>query len=161
MREEPKERALLLGVKLNDGEDFVRSMEELANLAVACDMEVEGQITQNMERPHSALYMGKGKLSEVKAYLEQHPVDVVIFDRSLSPSPLRNPEQILDCAILDRTSLILEIFAERARTREARLQVESARLQYVEFFGKFYVDGGEPFDPFRRKTKYIRFENEE
>ena len=50
MREEPKERALLLGVKLNDGEDFVRSMEELANLAVACDMEVEGQITQNMER---------------------------------------------------------------------------------------------------------------
>ena len=66
MREEPKERALLLGVKLNDGEDFVRSMEELANLAVACDMEVEGQITQNMERPHSALYMGKGKLSEVK-----------------------------------------------------------------------------------------------
>ena len=55
MREEPKERALLLGVKLNDGEDFVRSMEELANLAVACDMEVEGQITQNMERPHSAL----------------------------------------------------------------------------------------------------------
>ena len=131
MREEPKERALLLGVKLNDGEDFVRSMEELANLAVACDMEVEGQITQNMERPHSALYMGKGKLSEVKAYLEQHPVDVVIFDRSLSPSQLRNLEQILDCAILDRTSLILEIFAERARTREARLQVESARLQYV------------------------------
>lgn len=131
MREEPKERALLLGVKLNDGEDFVRSMEELANLAVACDMEVEGQITQNMERPHSALYMGKGKLSEVKAYLEQHPVDVVIFDRSLSPSQLRNLEQILDCAILDRTSLILEIFAERARTREARFQVESARLQYV------------------------------
>lgn len=84
-----------------------------------------------MERPHSALYMGKGKLSEVKAYLEQHPVDVVIFDRSLSPSQLRNLEQILDCAILDRTSLILEIFAERARTREARLQVESARLQYV------------------------------
>ena len=115
MREEPKERALLLGVKLNDGEDFVRSMEELANLAVACDMEVEGQITQNMERPHSALYMGKGKLSEVKAYLEQHPVDVVIFDRSLSPSQLRNLEQILDCAILDRTSLILEIFADRRR----------------------------------------------
>ena len=58
-------------------------------------------------------------------------MDVVIFDRSLSPSQLRNLEQILDCAILDRTSLILEIFAERARTREARLQVESARLQYV------------------------------
>ena len=131
MREEPREQALLLGVKLRDGEDFERSMEELWNLAEACGMQVTGQITQNMERPHSALYMGKGKLSEVKEFLEQHPVDVVIFDRQLSPSQLRNLEQLLDCAILDRTSLILEIFAVRARTREARLQVESARLQYV------------------------------
>lgn len=131
MREEPREQALLLGVKLRDGEDFERSMEELWNLAEACGMQVTGQITQNMERPHSALYMGKGKLSEVKEFLEQHPVDVVIFDRQLSPSQLRNLEQLLDCAILDRTSLILEIFAVRARTREARLQVESARLQYI------------------------------
>ena len=131
MREEPREQALLLGVKLRDGEDFERSMEELWNLAEACGMQVTGQITQNMERPHSALYMGKGKLSEVKEFLEQHPVDVVIFDRQLSPSQLRNLEQLLDCAILDRTSLILEIFAVRARTREARLQVDSARLQYI------------------------------
>lgn len=131
MREEPREQALLLEVKLRDGEDFERSMEELWNLAEACGMQVTGQITQNMERPHSALYMGKGKLSEVKEFLEQHPVDVVIFDRQLSPSQLRNLEQLLDCAILDRTSLILEIFAVRARTREARLQVESARLQYI------------------------------
>ena len=131
MREEPRDQALLLGVKLRDGEDFERSMEELWNLAEACGMQVTGQITQNMERPHSALYMGKGKLSEVKEFLEQHPVDVVIFDRQLSPSQLRNLEQLLDCAILDRTSLILEIFAVRARTREARLQVESARLQYI------------------------------
>ena len=131
MREEPREQALLLGVKLRDGEDFERSMEELWNLAEACGMQVTGQITQNMERPHSALYMGKGKLSEVKEFLGQHPVDVVIFDRQLSPSQLRNLEQLLDCAILDRTSLILEIFAVRARTREARLQVESARLQYI------------------------------
>lgn len=131
MREDPREQALLLGVKLRDGEDFERSMEELWNLAEACGMQVTGQITQNMERPHSALYMGKGKLLEVKEFLEQHPVDVVIFDRQLSPSQLRNLEQLLDCAILDRTSLILEIFAVRARTREARLQVESARLQYI------------------------------
>ncbi|MBR9945063.1 GTPase HflX [Clostridiaceae bacterium Marseille-Q4145] len=131
MREEPREQALLLGVKLRDGEDFERSMEELWNLAEACGMQVTGQITQNMERPHSALYMGKGKLLEVKEFLEKHLVDVVIFDRQLSPSQLRNLEQLLDCAILDRTSLILEIFAVRARTREARLQVESARLQYI------------------------------
>lgn len=62
-------------------------MEELWNLAEACGMQVAGQITQNMERPHSALYMGKGKLSEVKEFLEQHPVDVVIFDRAAVAVP--------------------------------------------------------------------------
>ena len=61
----------------------------------------------------------------------EHPVDVLIFDRSLTPSQMRNLQNILDCPILDRTTLILEIFASRARTREAKLQVESARLQYV------------------------------
>jgi len=126
-----KERALLLGVNLNDGEDFERSMRELHSLAEACGMEVAGQITQNLPKPHAALYMGKGKLLEVQAYLEEEEADVLIFDRSLSPSQLRNLQDILDYPILDRTTLILEIFATRAQTREARLQVESARLQYV------------------------------
>lgn len=125
------ERALLLGVNLNDGEDFERSMEELGNLAEACGMEVAGQMTQNLQKPHAALYMGKGKLLEVQEYLETEAVDVLIFDRPLSPSQLRNLQEILDYPILDRTTLILEIFATRAQTREARLQVESARLQYV------------------------------
>ena len=132
MREEQKERALLLGVKLNDGEDFKKSMEELAALSEACGMEVVGTITQNMDRqPHASLYMGRGKLGEVQDYMLEHPVDVLIFDRSLTPSQMRNLQNILDCPILDRTTLILEIFASRARTREAKLQVESARLQYV------------------------------
>ena len=81
MREEQKERALLLGVKLNDGEDFKKSMEELVALSEACGMEVVGTITQNMDRqPHASLYMGRGKLGEVQDYMLEHPVDVLIFD---------------------------------------------------------------------------------
>lgn len=128
---ERKERALLLGVNLNDGEDFDRSMEELGNLAKACGMEVAGQIVQRLPKLHTALYMGRGKLAEVQAYLEADGADVLIFDRSLTPSQMRNLQNILDCPILDRTTLILEIFATRAQTREAKLQVESARLQYI------------------------------
>ena len=125
------ERALLLGVDLHDGEDFERSMQELGSLARACDMVPVGQIVQNLPKIHQALYMGKGKLLEVKEYLETEEVDVLIFDRSLTPTQLRNLQNLLDCPILDRTTLILEIFAVRAKTREAKLQVESARLQYV------------------------------
>ena len=131
MNIEKKERALLLGVNLNDGEDFERSMQELGNLAEACNMEVAGQITQKLPQLHSALYMGKGKLAEIKEYVEREEIDVLIFDRSLSPSQQRNLQEVLDYPILDRTTLILEIFATRAQTREAKLQVESARLQYV------------------------------
>ena len=125
------ERVLLLGVDLHDGEDFERSMLELKSLAEACGMEPAGQITQNLPKLHQALYMGKGKLLEVKEYMEEEPVDVLVFDRSLTPVQLRNLQDLLNCPILDRTTLILEIFAVRAKTREAKLQVESARLQYV------------------------------
>lgn len=128
---ENKERALLLGVDLHDGEDFERSMQELWNLAKACGMAPAGQIVQNLPKLHQALYMGKGKLLEVKEYVETEEVDVLIFDRSLTPTQLRNLQNLLDCPVLDRTTLILEIFAVRAKTREAKLQVEYARLQYV------------------------------
>lgn len=128
---EKKERALLIGVDLHDGEDFARSMQELKSLAEACGMTAAGQVVQNLPKIHQALYMGKGKLLEVKEYLEGEEVDVLIFDRSLTPTQLRNLQSLLDYPILDRTTLILEIFAVRARTREAKLQVESARLQYV------------------------------
>ena len=110
---ENRERALLLGVNLNDGEDFERSMEELKSLAEACGMEVTGQITQNLPKTHASLYMGSGKLQEIRQYLEEESVDVLVFDRSLSPSQMRNLQDILDCPILDRTTLILEIFATR------------------------------------------------
>lgn len=128
---EMKERVLLLGVDLHDGEDFERSMQELWSLAEACRMEPAGQMTQNLTRLHPALYMGKGKLLEVKEFMEANAVQTLVFDRSLTPVQLRNLQELLDCPILDRTTLILEIFAVRAKTREAKLQVESARLQYV------------------------------
>ena len=126
-----KEQALLVGVDLHDGEDFERSMEELSQLAQACGMEVAGQITQNLPKLHQALCMGKGKLLEIRESLEEGEIDLLIFDRSLTPTQLRNLQSLLDCPILDRTTLILEIFAARAKTREAKLQVEYARLQYV------------------------------
>lgn len=131
METETKERALLLGVDLHDGEDFERSMQELWNLAEACDMAPVGQIVQNLPKSHQALYMGKGKLLEIREYVEAEEVDLLIFDRSLTPTQLRNLQNLLGCPILDRTTLILEIFAVRAKTREAKLQVEYARLQYV------------------------------
>ena len=106
-------------------------MEELSQLAQACGMEVAGQITQNLPKLHQALYMGKGKLLEIRESLEEGEIDLLIFDRSLTPTQLRNLQSLLDCPILDRTTLILEIFAARAKTREAKLQVEYARLQYV------------------------------
>ncbi len=126
-----REQALLLGINLHDGEDFERSMEELSALTKACEMEPVGNIVQNLAKPYQVLYMGKGKLLEVKEYLEEADIDVLIFDRSLTPTQLRNLQEMLDRPILDRTTLILEIFAVRAKTREAKLQVESARLQYV------------------------------
>lgn len=126
-----KERALLLGVDLHDGEDFERSMKELEQLAEACGMETAGRMVQNLPKLQQALYMGKGKLLQVREYLEEKEADVLIFDRSLTPTQFRNLQNLLDCPILDRTTLILEIFAVRAKTREAKLQVEYAGLQYV------------------------------
>ena len=129
--ERKKERAVLAGVDLGDGEEFEYSMQELGNLAKACNMEVAGILTQKMDSVNKALYLGCGKAEELKEFAQQMDADVIVFDNALSPSQLRNLQQLLQKPILDRTSLILEIFSTRARTREAKLQVESAKLQYL------------------------------
>ena len=126
-----KERAILAGVDLEDGDDFEYSMEELKNLAESCNMKVVGIITQKMDMVNKALYMGTGKVEELKEFAEMQDADVIVFDNALTPSQLRNLQQILKKPILDRTSLILDIFSTRARTREAKLQVETAKLQYL------------------------------
>lgn len=125
------ERALLVGVNLNDGEDYKLSLEELESLAQACDMEVVGLIEQNLPEVHKAFYIGTGKVDEVKDEAEEQEADIVIFDNSLSPMQLRNLQDKIGVPVMDRSTLILDIFAKRARSGEAKLQVEVARLQYM------------------------------
>ncbi len=126
------ERVLLVGVDDGSAEvDFEGSMEELKSLAKACFMEPVGMITQKMESVNKGLYIGTGKVQEVKEAAELLEAGVIVFDDTLTPSQLRNLQKELDLAILDRTTLILDIFETRARTREAKLQVESARLKYL------------------------------
>ncbi len=125
------ERVLLVGTNLNDGEDYLASLEELGALAQACDMEVAGTVCQTLEAVHKAYFIGTGKVDEVKALALECDADVIIFDNSLSPMQMRNLQERLEKPILDRSALILDIFANRARSREAKLQVEVARLQYM------------------------------
>lgn len=128
---EQKQRALLVGVNLNHQINFKESMEELENLAIACELEVVGYVEQNLKSVTKSFYIGTGKVKEIVPVIDETKADVLIFDHELSPSQLRNLEKALDRKIMDRTSLILEIFAQRAKTREAKLQVEVARLQYM------------------------------
>ncbi|MCM1268747.1 MAG: GTPase HflX [Bacteroidales bacterium] len=125
------ERVFLVGANLNDGEDYLASLEELGALAKACGMEVAGSVCQTLPAVHKAFYIGTGKVDEVKELALKCDTDVIIFDNSLSPMQMRNLQERLEMPILDRSALILEIFADRARSREAKLQVETARLQYM------------------------------
>ncbi|MFC5469035.1 GTPase HflX [Cohnella suwonensis] len=129
--EQPNNKAVIVGVNLNDRPDFAYSMEELGNLAEACDIEVVGQLTQNASKINGSHYLGTGKIDELSALAEQVDASTVIFNDELSPSQIRNLESSLQKRVIDRTILILDIFAERARTREAQLQVEVAKLQYM------------------------------
>lgn len=130
-QEEQFTKVLLVGVDTGEEQDFEHSMEELVSLAEAAYKQVAGMITQRMEAVNKALYIGTGKVSEVKEYAAQCGAEEVVFDNTLSPSQIRNLARELELSILDRTGLILDIFAIRAKTKEAKLQVETARLQYM------------------------------
>lgn len=125
-----KIKALLVGVNLKDDPDFETALKELKSLAEACNMEVVGVETQNVDQINTGVYVGTGKVDEIKAAAHMLEADVVIFDNTLSPMQLRNLKDIIERPILDRTNLILQIFSSRAQTREAKIQVETARLQY-------------------------------
>lgn len=107
------------------------SMEELAALASTAGARVAERVVQSRPRADAATLIGSGKVTELKTLAEFHDVSVVIFDRDLTPTQQRNLEKLLDLKILDRTQLILDIFARRARTREGQLQVELAQLNYM------------------------------
>ncbi|MER2058584.1 MAG: GTPase HflX, partial [Niallia sp.] len=128
---EERQKAIVVGVHYDQKEDFSNSMEELTQLAEACDIAVVGEVTQKLDRVHSGHYIGKGKLEELAALLDEKDVKIILFNDELSPSQVRNLEEATDCRIIDRTVLILDIFAQRAKTKEAMLQVEIAKLQYM------------------------------
>jgi GTP-binding protein HflX len=125
-----QERAVLVGL-IGGRNENEGSLDELARLADTAGVVVLSTITQNMEKPDSRWFIGKGKVQEVKAELELLGANSVIFDHELSGAQVRNLEEALDAKIIDRTQLILDIFAGRARTREGILQVELAQLSYL------------------------------
>lgn len=127
------ETAIIVGLHLShrSQEDFDYSMDELKALADACHIEVLGKVTQKAQRVTPSHYIGTGKIEELKAVADELKATTIIFNDELSPSQIRNLEEDLERKVIDRTVLILDIFAERAQTREAQLQVEVARLQYM------------------------------
>ena len=126
-------RAFLVGVKLKDElqSDAESSLEELRRLAETAGMEVLAEIIQPKETPDPAYFIGRGKLEEAEAIVSELKVEAVIFDNDLTPAQTRNLEKVLDIVVVDRTSLILQIFAQRAQTKAAKLQVDLAQLQYA------------------------------
>jgi len=122
---------LLVAVELpNQIWSIQDELEELATLAETVNVEVVGAVTQKLDHPHPSTYVGKGKLQEIKELQETLGYDFLLVDGELTPAQLRSMEKALDIKIIDRTALILDVFAARAQTHEGRLQVELAQLQY-------------------------------
>jgi GTP-binding protein HflX len=124
------EKAVLVGVLLRPPVDPEHPLDELAGLASTAGAHVVAELTQRRETPDQTTYLGKGKVAELAALAAHHDADVVIFDNDLSPAQTRNLERELKLKVLDRSEVILDIFAARARTYEARLAVELAQLEY-------------------------------
>ena len=123
---------MLVGLQTRQSEEsFARAMDELALLARAGGIEPVSVTTQKAANPVQATYVGSGKVEEIKEAIEMLEADIVLFDQTLSPMQFRNLGKKFGVEVMDRTGLILRIFAEQARTREARLQVEHAELQYI------------------------------
>ena len=128
-----RERAALVGLFTDSHQQFdpEHALDELSGLATAAGADVVLRMLQERAKPDPATFLGSGKVQQLAAAAQETRVDVVIFDNELSPAQLRNLEQALECSVIDRTQLILDIFARRARTREGKLQVELAQLQYL------------------------------
>ncbi|GJG92178.1 MULTISPECIES: GTPase HflX [Bacillota] len=125
-----RKKGILIGININNKINFDESMIELKNLCQACEIDEIAQIKQNAKKVNSKFYMGSGKIKELRDLIIDKDVDIVVFNNELSASQIKNIEDEIECSVIDRTALILDIFANRAKTREAKLQVEIARLQY-------------------------------
>jgi GTP-binding protein HflX len=128
-----KETAVLIGIisQFQSEDKAAEYLDELAFLADTAGANVDKHFTQKIDTPNPKTFLGSGKVSEIAAYIKSQKIDLAIFDDELSPSQLKNLEKILDCKVLDRTNLILDIFAARAETSYARTQVELAQYQYL------------------------------
>ena len=127
------EKAVLIAVvsQYQDEEKTTEYLNELEFLTLTAGGVAVKRFTQKLEKPNPKTFIGKGKLEDIAAYIEQNNIGTAIFDDELNPGQLRNIEKVLDCKILDRTNLILDIFAQRAQTSYARTQVELAQCQYL------------------------------
>ena len=128
--EEAKERLILVGVSEQDGDDTEDSMEELKELVAAAGASVAGMVIQKRETMHPGTYVGKGKVEEIRELLIETQATGIVCDDELSPAQLRNLTDLLDVKVMDRTLIILDIFAMRASTNEGKIQVELAQLRY-------------------------------
>ncbi len=127
------EKVVLVGVAIRTqkAEEIEEYLDELEFLATTAGGVTVGRFVQNLQHPDKRFYIGSGKVEEIKVFNKIHEVDTVIFDEELSPTQQKNLEEVLKCKILDRTSLILDIFAQRAQTKQATTQVELAQMQYL------------------------------
>ena len=125
-----KERVILVGVQTYQSDDTLESLDELEELAATAGAATVAKVVQNREAVHPGTYIGKGKIEEIRELLTALDANGVICDDELSPAQMNNLEQELECKVLDRTMVILDIFAGRARTREGKIQVELAQLRY-------------------------------
>lgn len=128
--EERREQVILVAVDLGDGADVQASLDELSELSETAGARKAGQLIQNREGIHPGTYVGKGKLGELRELIQRTGADTVICDDELSPAQLGNLQEELQCKVIDRTVLILDIFAAHASTSEGKLQVELAQLRY-------------------------------
>ena len=124
------ERVILVGVSFMEGEDTEQSLDELEELAYTAGAQAVGRLIQNREAPHPGTYLGKGKFEELRELIWETDATGIICDDELSPAQLANLQDMLDTKVMDRTLIILDIFAQRASTREGKIQVELAQLRY-------------------------------
>jgi GTP-binding protein HflX len=127
---EMEERVILVGVQESFSEDVEESLDELEELCETAGAQVAGRVIQNREKIHSGTYVGKGKIDEIALLMEELDATGIVCDDELSPAQLNNLEKELDCKVMDRTLIILDIFAARANTSEGNIQVELAQLRY-------------------------------
>lgn len=126
---EQQERVILFAASTNDSDDTEESVEELKELVKTAGAETVGTVIQNRENIHPGTYLGKGKIQELKEMVWESGATGVVCDDELSPAQLKNLEDALDTKVMDRTMIILDIFAARAKTREGKIQVELAQLR--------------------------------